>query len=284
MQDSAFDARPYALTGVPSPKIGHYDDKLGANIGGPLKIPHIYNGSDRTFFFVNYTHETNQSPVDAFSSVPTAAERAGDFSGIGAQLYDPYSNIAGPRTSFGSIIPTADINPAAAGLLQYVPLPNLPGTVQNYQLQTTVPVQTDSVNAHVLHTINSKFNLNVGYNFNSVRQHAISSFLDFGSHSSTRNQNVTLGLVQNWSPRLVNSTSVNFSRSRIDLLSDHSFGTDIAAELGITGVSTSPIDYGIPLIDFTNFSSLNDPVPTLTRNQTFRFIDNATYTRSASTL
>jgi hypothetical protein len=284
LQDSAWDARPYALTGVPSPKIGHYDDKLGANIGGPLKIPHIYNGSDRTFFFVNYTHETNHSPVDAFSSVPTAAERAGDFSGIGAQLFDPYSNIAGPRTSFGSIIPTADINPAAAGLLQYLPLPNLPGTVQNYQLQTTVPVLTDSVNAHVLHTINSKFNLNVGYNFNSVRQRAISSFLDFGSHSSTRNQNVTLGLVQNWNPRWVNSTSVNFSRSRIDLLSDHSYGADIAAELGITGVSTSPIDFGIPLIDFTNFSSLSDPVPTLTRNQTFRYIDNATYTRSKHTL
>ena len=179
LQDSAWDARPYALTGVPSPKIGHYDDKLGANIGGPLKIPHIYNGSDRTFFFVNYTHETNHSPVDAFSSVPTAAERAGDFSGIGAQLFDPYSNIAGPRTSFGSIIPTADINPAAAGLLQYLPLPNLPGTVQNYQLQTTVPVLTDSVNAHVLHTINSKFNLNVGYNSDPVRQRAISSFLGF---------------------------------------------------------------------------------------------------------
>jgi hypothetical protein len=284
LQDSAFDARPYALTGVPSPKIGHYDDKLGANIGGPLKIPHIYNGSDRTFFFVNYTHETNHSPVDAFSSVPTAAERAGDFSGIGAQLFDPYSNIAGPRTSFGSVIPTADINPAAAALLQYVPLPNLPGTVQNYQLQTTTPIQTDSVNAHVLHTINSKFNLNVGYNFNSVRQTAISSFLDFGSHSSTRNQNVTLGLTQNWSPRLVNSTSVNFSRSRIALLSDHSYGADIAAQLGITGVSTSPIDFGIPLIDFTNFSSLSDPVPTLARNQTFRYIDNATYTFSKHTL
>jgi hypothetical protein len=284
LQDSAFDARPYAITGVPSPKIGHYDDKLGANIGGPLKIPHIYNGTDRTFFFVNFTHDSNKSPVDAFSSVPTAAERAGDFSGIGAKLYDPTSNIDGPRTSLGSIIPTADINPAAAGILQYVPLPNLPGTVQNYQLQTTVPVTTDSVNAHVLHTINSKFDLNVGYNFNSVRQQAISSFLDFGSHSSTRNQNVTLGLVQNWNPRLVNSTSVNFSRSRIDLLSDHSYGTDIASELGVTGVSTSPIDFGIPLIDFTNFSSLSDPVPTLTRNQTFRFIDNVTYTLSKHTL
>jgi hypothetical protein len=284
LQDSAFDARPYAITGEPSPKISHYDDKLGANIGGPLKIPHIYNGSDRTFFFVNFTHESNKSPVDTFSSVPTAAERTGDFTGIGAQLFDPYSNISGPRTSLGSIIPTADINPAAAGVLQYVPLPNLPGTVQNYQLQTTVPVTTDSVNTHILHTINSKFNLNVGYNFNSVRQHAVSNFFDFGSRSSTRNQNVTIGLVQNWSPRLVNSTSVNFSRSRIDLLSDHSYGADIAGELGITGVSTSPIDFGIPLIDFTNFSSLSDPVPTLTRNQTYRFIDNATYTRTKHTL
>jgi hypothetical protein len=285
LQDSAFDARPYAITGVPSPKIGHYDDKLGANIGGPLKIPHIYNGSDRTFFFVNFTHDSNKSPVDTFSSVPTAAERAGDFSAIGAQLYDPYSDINGPRPVFpGSMIPTSLINPAAAGILQYVPLPNLPGTVQNYQLQTTVPITTDSINTHVLHTINSKFNLNVGYNFNSVRQNAVSSFFDFGSHSSTRNQNVTLGLTQNWTPRLVNSTSMNFSRSRINLLSDHSYGTDIAAELGITGVSTSPIDFGIPLIDFTNFSSLSDPVPTLTRNQTFRLIDNVTYSRTKHTL
>jgi len=45
-ENSAFDARPYSITGVQSPKVGHYDNRFGANIGGPLKIPHIYNGSD----------------------------------------------------------------------------------------------------------------------------------------------------------------------------------------------------------------------------------------------
>ena len=57
-ENSAFDARPYAITGTPAAKIGHYDERVGGNIGGPLKIPHIYNGADHTYFFVNYQHET----------------------------------------------------------------------------------------------------------------------------------------------------------------------------------------------------------------------------------
>ena len=50
-------------------------------MGGPLKIPHVYNGSDRTFFFVNYQHETQKTPVDSFSTVPTMNERNGNFCG-----------------------------------------------------------------------------------------------------------------------------------------------------------------------------------------------------------
>ncbi len=286
--DSAFDARPYAITGQQSPKLGYYDDQFGVNAGGPLKIPHVYNGSDKTYFFVNYQHETQQSAVNTFSTVPTLDERNGFF--CGTTLYQPFSN---PSTLFptttdancpGGIAQQVPINSAAEGLLGFIPKPNLPGTVQNYLLQATLPQNNDIVNAHVLHTINSKFNLNGGYNFSSQRENTLSNFAGIGGTSSTRSQNATLGLSHNWTSRLVENTSFNWSRSRVQTLSDNSFGQNIAANLGITGVSTEPVDFGIPQINFTNFSDLSDPIPSLVRNQTWRIDDNLSWVHGPHTL
>jgi len=83
-ENSAFDARPYSITGVESPKVSHYDNRLGANIGGPLKIPHVYNGSDKTYFFVNYQHENEQTAVNTycFQRSPMQTAQAAPGSGL----------------------------------------------------------------------------------------------------------------------------------------------------------------------------------------------------------
>ena len=280
-ENSAFDARPYSLTGIPEPKISHYSDKFGGNIGGPLKIPHIYNGTDRTFFFLNYTHQNTLTPLDTFATVPSQAEREGDFCGTGLELFNPASSPSGPRTPLPCQL--SKINPAAAGLLKYVPLPNLPGAVQNFNLETTEPVGSDFVNLHLLHTISSKFNLQGGYNFNSTRENTIVNFPLFGSYESIRNQSANIGLTQNWTPRLVQNTQLNYSRSRTRIVSDNSFKNNIAGDLGIMGISETPIDWGVPEIGFTNFTGLSDPVPSLVRNQTFRLMDSLTYSLSKHT-
>ncbi|HEY3940462.1 MAG TPA: carboxypeptidase-like regulatory domain-containing protein, partial [Bryobacteraceae bacterium] len=273
-EDSAFDARPYSITGNEVPKPSHYDERFGGNLGGPLKIPHIYNGSDKTYFFANYQHETQSSALDTYSTVPTAAEHAGNFCGLGITLYDPFSNFSGPRTPLGNGCQVPTINSAATGLLAFYPQPNLPGTVQNYLLQTTVPVNDDRLNLHVLHTINAKFSLNLGYNLDSTRQNTFGNFLDTAGTQSSPSQAVTLGLSHNWTPHVVESTQLNWSRSRTKILSDNSFTDDVAGDLGITGVSTDPLTFGIPAVRFTSFSALNDPVPSLVRNQTLRFADS----------
>ncbi|MGH9729846.1 MAG: TonB-dependent receptor [Candidatus Acidiferrales bacterium] len=276
-QNSAFNARPYSLTEANPPKIGYYNERLLFNAGGPLKIPHIYDGSDKTFFFANYSLNRQQSPQDVFSTVPTQAERGGNFCGVVPQLYDPFSNSNGPRTPLGCSIPVGMQDNAALGLLKYIPPANLPGTVQNYHLETTVPQSSDSVNIHILHTISRKFSVNGGYNFNSSRSNTLGDFLTLGGTSSSRNQNVDLRFVQTWSPRLTNNSSVNWSRSRIRILSDNSFVNDISGQLGIGGISNAPINFGIPGINFTNFTGLSDPIPSLVRNQTLRFNDTVTY-------
>ncbi|MGC1108188.1 MAG: carboxypeptidase regulatory-like domain-containing protein [Candidatus Acidiferrales bacterium] len=287
-ENSAADAEPFSITGNQFPKISHYDERLGGNLGGPLVIPHIYNGSDRTYFFVNYQHETEKSPVDTFSTVPTLAERGGDFCGLGITLYNPYSNLSGMRTPLGANgcqVPSGMIDTAAQGLLNYIPMPNVPGqTVQNYLLETTTPENTDLLNIHVLHTINSKFSLNTGYNFNSRRENTLGNFADIAGSQSTRSQNVTLGLSHTWSTHFIENTQLNWSRNRIQVLSDNAYVNNVVSDLGIQGVSTQPIDYGIPQIGFTSFSGLNDPVPSSVRNQTLRFTDGSTWVHDKHTL
>lgn len=287
-ENSAFDAKPYSLTGNQFPKIGHYDERFGGNIGGPLAIPRIYNGKDRTYFFANYQHETVQNPINTFSTVPTLQERQGIF--CGTTLFQPFSN---PGIPFPSVSPGCQQVPVSAisqGLMAFIPAPNVPCTAagcpvtRNYLLQASTPENTDSVNVHVLHTLNAKFNLNGGYNFNSVRENTLSNFLDTAGSESTRNQGFNLSLAHNWSPRLVENTSINWSRSRAQILSDNSFVNNIAGNLGINGIATTPIDFGLPLIQFTNFSSLNDPVPSLVRNQTLRFDDGLTWVHAKHTM
>ena len=170
--NSALNARPYNLAGGDSPKVGSWQESFGASLGGPLRIPKLYDGSDRTFFFVNYNLNRGRTAVDQFSTVPTLAERQGDFSDRGAQLYDPFSNLSGPRTSWGSAIPSGMLDPAAVGLLQYIPEPNLPGLVQNFHLQDRIPSATDRLNVRVQHTLSSVFHLDVAYSLQEVRSHA----------------------------------------------------------------------------------------------------------------
>jgi len=282
--NSALDARPYSLTEPNPAKIPTWRERFGANVGGPFIIPHVYDGREKTFFFVNYNLVRTRDPVDMFATVPLREERMGDFTARGVQLFDPRSNLAGPRTSLGSSIPAAMLDPAAVGLLRFIPLPNLPGLVQNFHLQTRVPTATDALNVRFLHTISPKLNAQATYNFSQTRTHAFQSFPDLESNSNSRRQSLMLGLTQNWTQRLIHDTRVFWSRNRTSALNRFAFTDDIVGDLGIHGVSTDPFNFGVPLVSFTNFTDANDPVPALRRNQTLRFLDNVSYMLPKHTL
>jgi trimeric autotransporter adhesin len=282
--NSAFNARPYSLTQPNAPKIPSWSERIGGNLGGPLVIPHLYDGHDKTFMFVNFDSTWARNAVDQFSTVPTAAERGGNFCDRGAQLYIPNpADLNGPRTPAGCDI-SSYLNPTALGLLQYIPEPNLPGFVENYHLQTRVPTQQDRLNARVLHTISPKLNARVIYGFSQSDNHAFQSFPDFESDVGTRGQSLTLGLTQNLSRSWINDSQLIFSRNRVQTLDNFAFTTDVAAALGITGVSTAPIDWGVPQLSFNNFTKAAPAVPSLVRNQTYRFVDAVTYMLPKHTL
>jgi hypothetical protein len=78
--NSALDARPYPLNSTESPRLPSHNEQIGVSFGGPLVIPKIYNGSNKTTFFVNWNLQRGINPFDSYATVPTAAERLGDFS------------------------------------------------------------------------------------------------------------------------------------------------------------------------------------------------------------
>ncbi len=165
---------------------------FGANIGGPIVIPKLYNGKNKTFFFFDYEGTRQGSPQQILDTVPTAAQRTGDFSqtldrtGRLDVIYDPSTTRADPsnpghylRDAYpGNIIPATSINNISKNVVSYYPLPNFPGQtaqlVNNYLTSGKSITNTDNYFARVDHYISESERLfgRVGYapytNFSSI--------------------------------------------------------------------------------------------------------------------
>ena len=155
----------------------------GFVVDGPVRIPKLYNGTDKTFFMFNMEWIRNASPLPYTASYPTAAERTGDFSslvnanGQPVLIYDPasYTLTGGHyiRQAFpGNIIPSNRINPIGKALLADFPMPNLPGTLGGFNNYVVSPnSQQDkyhSISSRVDHQINDKNRLTM-MGFSNVR-------------------------------------------------------------------------------------------------------------------
>lgn len=136
--NSALDAPGFFTNRAGQPKIGYQDNRYGGSLGGPIILPKIYNGRNKTFFFYSYEGNKWGTPVSTVGTVPTAAEKTGDFSGLlrlGSQyqIYDPRSttslgNGRYQRTPFaGNIIPVNRLDPLALNIAKYWADPNGPG-------------------------------------------------------------------------------------------------------------------------------------------------------------
>lgn len=135
-----------------SPTVKQYayrENQFGGEVGGPIRIPHLFNGRDKLFFMYAYEGFIGTQPTVGITSVPTAAERQGDFSTLLAlgskyQLYNPFTATMSGSSVVRSAIPNncltnqstycagvsnagLTINPVAQAYLQYIPTPNLPG-------------------------------------------------------------------------------------------------------------------------------------------------------------
>jgi hypothetical protein len=125
-----------------NPRPSTKSDRYGGYLSGPVRLPWLYNGKDKTFFLFGFEAIRDSRPrFDATNIfVPTEAIRNGDFRGQGVTIYDPLTSIAGNgtngcpagqfcRTAFANnVIPADRINPVARKVLEFYALPKGPGT------------------------------------------------------------------------------------------------------------------------------------------------------------
>jgi hypothetical protein len=160
--NTIYNANGWYRNYVKLPRAPSHNNLFGFSVGGPLRIPKLYNGKNKTFYFFNIEWNPSDGPDAITASVPTAAMRTGDFSGLVDQsgnqikIYDPTTTTLVPgttnawtRSQFScngvlNVICPNRINDIAQKVISYYPLPNAPGIEGIYNNYIASPTRTTS--------------------------------------------------------------------------------------------------------------------------------------------
>ena len=263
LRNSAFDANDWfnKQKGQPIPPFRM--NQFGATIGGPLTIPHLYHGADRTFFFLDYQGTRRTKGSTFIGTVPTDLEKQGDFSQT-ADIYDPFSTDATTkqRTQFdGNKIPAGRMDPVALKIMAYYPKPNLPGNINNYISNAPVQVLQDIGSVRIDQNVTQRYHLSGRYAYSRTtltQPNVFGNIADGpGAVGTTyfKNQSFALDNTYIFTPSLLLTVNYGFARwyqSRQTL----SYGFDNGT-LGFPGSLVSAISIPMfPAINIGGYSGL----------------------------
>jgi hypothetical protein len=274
LRNDAFDARNFFSSGVEPLK----QNQFGATAGGPIR-------ANREFFFAYYEGFRNRQGVTASATVPSAAERVGDFSG----LTDPQTGLPVPLINYftgqpfdNNRIPAAAMDPLAVKLLSFYPHanagPNLFVTTQTMRSNADqgglrfdhVFGSRDQFFAHYAHSVTSNVDPL------SIAGANVPGFPvgeDIGTHVATVSETHTFGAAT------VNSARAAFFRNGFD--TDKPLNRTSPAELGFAYNSTLAAAQGPPFLIVSGYASVGDPItgPRNTAQNTWEFYDSLSHTR-----
>jgi hypothetical protein len=183
MQNPALNANKYFRLAVGKPQFRLY--RWGGSLSGPVVIPKLYDGRNRTFFMYGYEGIWSFDPSPwVVETVPTAAQRKGDFSGLlnlgsSYQIYDPYTiaPAAGGRFSrqplAGNIIPSSRLSQPAVNIAALWDQPNQQGTADgtnNYQMGKNAQDTYWNQIVRIDHNINQKNRFYGRANFTTLQR------------------------------------------------------------------------------------------------------------------
>jgi hypothetical protein len=233
---------------------------FGGKLGGPVSIPKVYDGKNKTFFFVNYEGLIQVSPYNLTSTVPSGPYATGNFSASLTPVYNPSSKAPFP----GNIIPLSLIDPAALKILGLIPLPNSPGTINktdniatnnfvsigsSHPTTNTGMTRLDDAVANSLHLFATFVHFN---NYSPMQPTYPGSPLENSvGNSETTGYESTAGLTKIWSPTLVTEVHFGFFRNNAEIVPP-SAGINVPSTLGI-GTSFGE---AAPEINISGFSQL----------------------------
>ena len=231
-------------------------NQFGVQFDGPVMIPGLYDGKNKTFFMGAYEGLRSNRQTSPFASVPTAKMRAGDFSEISTQIRNPYTKVPYP----GNIIPQSDIAAQALELLQYYPQPNLPGLANNYQTDVLTTNENDQLLLRVDQNIGQTARVYARYNWVDAFDGFGAAVPSTGFYQPRKNKNTLLSYQQTLSPTLLNDFRIGWHRLDLDTVNNFDIdgnGT-ASSDLGIPGFDADVRydNFGIPTVSVTGFTGL----------------------------
>ena len=265
-ENSALDARPYALSGIEAPKPSFNDFTGVATLQGPIKIGRwLPRGPN---FFVSYQWTRDSSSVTNAGLVPTAAEQAGNLTGLENALGQPVT-VYNPATGTPYNNNKVPVSPQAKALLQLYPLPNI-ADVSNYNYQAPVLNNThqDSLQSKLDKTMGRKDQLYGAFNFQSTRADNVNLF-GFVDQTGTLGINGNIHWAHRLKPRIFLFTGYAFSRLRTEVTPNFEDRFNVSGAAGINGNDQNAADWGPPALGFSSgFAGLSDANSAFNRNVT----------------
>jgi hypothetical protein len=238
-QQSSLDANEFFTNKAGQPTPPYHQNQYGASLGGPVFIPKVYNGKNKLFWFFAYEGLRDSDPANSpletgnplnFATVPTTAERNGDFSALLAlntsttnyTIYNPYTGVASgsnvARIPFpNNMIPASLINPISKALMNYYPMPNLPGLANgqnNYAVNVTDSDVYDNELGRLDYNIrdNDKLTFNARHSDRTQQKNNYFGNIAEGTFLYRVNQGASLDEVHIFSPTLVMDVRANWTR------------------------------------------------------------------------
>jgi hypothetical protein len=239
LRNKSLDANSWKNNLLGSPRSVDTQNDFGATLGGPVYIPKLYHGKDKTFFFFDYEGFRLRNGGTGTQSLPNENFRKGDFSALlpGVQLYDPTTHAAIP----GNIL-TSDPNfkPSAVMTKVFALLPPTNGSLTNNVADHTVSSTTANLfDVKIDHIFSDKHRISGGFDYDNTRTGGSSDLGPiFGQSIPQHTRYARFSDNYVFTPSLVNQFLFGFSR-RYRAEGSNSIGLGFPAKIGLTGVSNA---------------------------------------------
>ena len=288
------------LDGLPKGRVRYND--FGGTIGGPVVLPHIYNGRDKTFFFFSYEGLRNPTVANEQALDPSAAQLAGNLAdnSAGTGFFPTSSSycqslpssphcvdIINPATGQpfpGNVIPTDLLDQVSQKWLPYWPAPNLanapiptPGAfpVFNYAVTKGGYVNSDQYDARVDHALTSRDQIWGGFTHDNRPKFQPGALPLSGSSWPLSDTLLTITETHTFSPSVVNEGRFGYNKGKTYLVGEGALTQNYAAQFGFTNTSGNPFDFGVPDIGVADFSSPGSPGESIgALDQDYQWVDN----------
>lgn len=296
LRNDALDATNFFanLNGQKKPPLRY--NQFGATFGGPLSIPRLYTGTNRTFFFASWESTRIRRGGTGQLSVPAADQRTGDFSLLGfrgnQRIYDPATtrtvNGVVVRDPFpGNVIPPDRITAFGRAVMSYYPQPTSAAlSGNNFATVIRDVSDSDQFMGRVDHRFSDSDSLFVRYTLMDGNLTNNASIPLNGTSTEATTNNVALNYVHIFTPTVLYELRAGYNRPKYFVLQNGSNGPNLAAELGLSNLLNDPIAFGLPNIGVNNLSGLGAGtfVPSTQLTNSYQLFQDVALTRGTHTI